>query len=36
MAPDHDNDGHDKHGSELSEMQLSVAALETVLTDEVA
>ncbi|MEO8340065.1 MAG: nitrile hydratase subunit alpha, partial [Nitrospirota bacterium] len=29
---DHDHQGHD-HGSELSEMQLRVRALETVLTE---
>jgi nitrile hydratase subunit alpha len=32
MAHDHDQDDHD-HGSELSEMQLRVRALETVLTE---
>jgi nitrile hydratase len=32
MAHDHDHDDHD-HGSELSEMQLRVRALETVLTE---
>src|SRR5271156_6193289 len=29
----HDHDHHDEHGSELSEMQLRVRALETVLTE---
>jgi nitrile hydratase len=32
MTHDHDHDDHD-HGSELSEMQLRVRALETVLTE---
>ena len=32
MAHEHDDDGH-HHGSELSEMQLRVRALETVLTE---
>ena len=30
---DHDHDDHHEHGSELSEMQLRVRALETVLTE---
>ena len=30
---DHDHDDHHDHGSELSEMQLRVRALETVLTE---
>jgi len=30
---DHDHNGQDEHGSELSEMQLRVRALETVLTE---
>ena len=36
MAHDHDHDDHDhdhEHGSELSEMQLRVRALETILTE---
>ena len=33
MAHDHDHDDHHEHGSELSEMQLRVRALETVLTE---
>ena len=32
MAHDHDEDHHE-HGSELSEMQLRVRALETVLAE---
>src|SRR5712664_1898604 len=30
---DHDHDHHHDHGSELSEMQLRVRALETILTE---
>ena len=30
---DHDHDHHDEHGSELSETQLRVRALETILTE---
>lgn len=30
---DHDHDHHHEHGSELSEMQLRVRALETILTE---
>ena len=30
---DHDHDDHHEHGSELSEMQLRVRALETVLAE---
>jgi nitrile hydratase subunit alpha len=30
---DHDHEGHDHHGSELSETQLRVRALETILTE---
>ena len=33
MAHDHDHDDHHEHGSELSEMQLRVRALETVLAE---
>ena len=34
MAHDHDHDDHDhEHGSELSEMQLRVRALESILTE---
>src|SRR5579863_5778606 len=33
MAHDHDHDDDHKHGSELSEMQLRVRALETVLAE---
>jgi len=33
MTHDHDHDDHHDHGSELSEMQLRVRALETVLTE---
>ena len=33
MAHDHDLDDHDGHASELSEMQLRVRALETVLAE---
>jgi nitrile hydratase len=33
MPHDHDDDDHHQHGSELSEMQLRVRALETVLTE---
>jgi nitrile hydratase len=33
MTHDHDHDDHHQHGSELSEMQLRVRALETVLTE---
>ena len=33
MADDHDHDDHHDHGSELSEMQLRVRALETVLAE---
>jgi nitrile hydratase subunit alpha len=33
MAHDHDDHDHDSHGSELSEMQLRVRALETVLAE---
>ena len=33
MAHDHDHDHHHEHGSELSETQLRVRALETVLTE---
>jgi len=33
MAHDHDHDDHEEHGSELSEMQLRVRALETVLAE---
>jgi len=35
MAQDHDqhHDDHHEHGSELSEMQLRVRALETVLAE---
>ena len=33
MTHDHDHDDHHEHGSELSEMQLRVRALETVLTE---
>jgi nitrile hydratase len=33
MAHDHDDHDHDGHGSELSEMQLRVRALETVLAE---
>jgi len=33
MAHDHDHDDHHEHGSELSEMQLRVRALETVLSE---
>jgi nitrile hydratase len=33
MAQDHDDHDHDSHGSELSEMQLRVRALETVLAE---
>jgi nitrile hydratase subunit alpha len=33
MAHDDDHDDHHDHGSELSEMQLRVRALETVLTE---
>jgi nitrile hydratase len=33
MAHDHDGHDHDDHGSELSEMQLRVRALETVLAE---
>jgi nitrile hydratase subunit alpha len=33
MTHDHDRDDHHDHGSELSEMQLRVRALETVLTE---
>ena len=33
MAHDHDEDGDQEHGSELSEMQLRVRALETVLAE---
>jgi nitrile hydratase len=33
MAHDHDHDDHHDHGSELSEMQLRVRALETVLAE---
>ena len=33
MPHDHDDDDHHDHGSELSEMQLRVRALETVLTE---
>src|SRR5580704_371547 len=33
MAHDHDGHDHDSHGSELSEMQLRVRALETVLAE---
>src|SRR5215475_8216853 len=32
MSSDHDDHHHDHHGSELSEMQLRVRALETVLS----
>ena len=31
--PNHDHSGHHEHGSELSEMQLRVRALETMLTE---
>ena len=30
---DHDHDHHDEHHSELSETQLRVRALETILTE---
>src|SRR5579872_3922830 len=33
MAHDHDHDDDHEHGSELSEMQLRVRALETVLAE---
>lgn len=33
MADNHDESGHSAHASELSEMQLRVRALETVLTE---
>ena len=33
MAHDHDHDDPHEHGSELSEMQLRVRALETILTE---
>ena len=33
MAHDHEHDHHHDHGSELSEMQLRVRALETILTE---
>src|ERR1700690_2890382 len=33
MTHDHDHDDHHEHGSELSEMQLRVRALETVLAE---
>ncbi len=33
MTHDHDDDDHHAHGSELSEMQLRVRALETVLAE---
>jgi nitrile hydratase len=33
MALDHDHDDHHEHGSELSEMQVRVRALETVLVE---
>ena len=34
MAHDHDHDDHDhEHGSELSEMQVRVRALESILTE---
>ncbi|HEX2215352.1 MAG TPA: nitrile hydratase subunit alpha, partial [Xanthobacteraceae bacterium] len=33
MAHDHEHDHHHEHGSELSEMQLRVRALETILTE---
>src|SRR5438270_13250392 len=34
MAHDHDHDHHDhEHGSELSEMQVRVRALESILTE---
>src|SRR6478672_2028844 len=34
MAHDHDHDDHDhEHGSELSEMQIRVRALESILTE---
>ena len=33
MADDHDESEHSAHGSELSEMQLRVRALETVLAE---
>src|SRR3984893_1655613 len=33
MAQDHDHDDHHEHGAELSEMQLRVRALETVLAE---
>src|SRR5438270_13882069 len=34
MAHDHDHDHHDhEHGSELSEMQIRVRALESILTE---
>jgi nitrile hydratase len=33
MAHDHDDHDHDSHGSELSEMQLRVRALESVLAE---
>src|SRR3984893_16036820 len=35
MAQDHDHGDHHEHGSELSEMQLRVRALETVLAEKV-
>ena len=33
MSHDHDHDHEHDHGSELSEMQLRVRALETILTE---
>jgi nitrile hydratase len=33
MTHDHDHDDHHEHGSELSEMQLRVRAIETVLVE---